>query len=57
MSSINCTALLYNFIWGTGQNCTKILLHEDKFARGDKIAGGHKIAGRQFCTKVQFCKI
>ena len=38
---------------GTGQNCSKILLHEDTFAQGDKIALGDKITRRQFCTEVK----
>ena len=39
------------------QNCTKILLHEDKFVRGGKIAQRCKTARRQFCKTVNFARV
>ena len=49
------TKLHENKIARVYKNCTKILLHEDHFARGHKIAQGEKIARILFCTEAQFC--
>ena len=35
----------------------KVLLHDDKFARGHKIARGNKIARRRFCTRGQLARV
>ena len=50
------------FLMGTGQNCTKTKLHENKIARRyfcikTNLHEGTKLHEGQFCTKGQFARL
>ena len=51
MWGLNCTKTKLH----RAQNCTKIHLHDYKFALWDKIAKRNEIARRKVCIKSQFC--